>query len=319
MSIDALVNKGCLQVNKKASLSTEHTIIVVGTARGGTSIAAGALYHLGVPMFAASAPVFEDVHLSDAFEKSDKKRYRNIIEKYNAEPVWAWKRPSSIGYLAKVAKEVRNPIFVVMVRDAFAIGVRNSISMKYDAVKSMEKALLHQQKVMRFFNKNTYPVLFCSVEKVKQYPDHFINSLVSFCDLQPSKEQVEDAIHFIEPEPSEYLEASRINRSHGQIGRVGNGFIFGWAAWVYRDEPATVELIKNGKVIDSTEATEWRDHGVGIKNKRNGYCGYRFNLAQVNVEVGDTLHVRVKSDVRDLHKSPVTINQEDLSNPKVQA
>ncbi|NVK42972.1 MAG: hypothetical protein HWE39_17145 [Oceanospirillaceae bacterium] len=319
MSIDALINKGCLQLNKEKPLPAERTVIVVGSARGGTSIAAGALFHLGVPMFSAGPPVFEDIHLSNAFEKADKKRYRSIIERFNAESVWAWKRPSNINYLAKVVKEVRNPIFVVMVRDAFAIGVRNSISMKSNAVKSMTEALMHQQKVMRFFNKNTHPILFCSVEKVKQYPDHFINSLVSFCELQPSQEQIEDAIHFIEPEPSEYLEASRINRSHGQIGGVRNGCIFGWAAWVYRDEPVTVELIKNGKVIDSTEATEWRDHGEGIKNKRNGYCGYRFNLALVNVEVGDTLHVKVKSDVRDLKNSPVTIKQEDLLNPKVQA
>jgi hypothetical protein len=115
----------------------------------------------------------------------------------------------------------------------------------------------------------------------------------------------------------DYIEASRINRSHGQIGSVGGGILFGWAAWTYRDEAVTVELICNGAVLSSVEATEWRDHAEGIKKKRNGYCGYRFNLKALHVSAGDTLHVRVRGEVRDLNKSPVTIKPEDLLNAKV--
>lgn len=313
MSINSLINKGCTILNSPESAPDKRTIIVLGTARGGTSIAAGALFHLGVPMFAATPPVYEDIHLASAFEKSNKKRYREIIEKYDDEPVWAWKRPNSMGFLPKLVKEVRNPMFVVMVRDAFAVASRNELSMGYDILKSMDKALMQQQKILRFISRHSFPVMLCSVEKTKQYPENFIENLISFTGLTPTPAQTERAHNFIEPEPMEYIEASRINRSHGQIGGVKNGVLFGWAAWAYREKAVEVELIKNDEVIETVEAIEWREHGRDVANRRNGYCGYRFDLAKLNIQVEDILHVRVKGEVRDLNNSPYFVKPENLS------
>lgn len=316
MSIESLINKGCIALNVPDKLPKQRTIIVLGTARGGTSIAAGSLYHLGVPMFSVHEPVFEDINLSAAFESDDIKRYRKIIKQYNKENIWAWKRPSMINNLQKVIEEVRNPMFVVMIRDVLSVGLRNGLSMGHDVVASMQDAL-NKQKILVDFIKNTKaPVLLCSVEKTKQYPAEFIDGLITFCRLSTSENQELKANKFIEAEPMKYIEASRINRSHGAIGGFKQGILFGWAAWMYRDEPVTVELILNDLVIDSTEAIDLRDHGKGIKNKRDGYCGYKFDLTSVAFEVGDNLHVRVKGEVRDLNNSPLTILSEHLSSLK---
>lgn len=319
MSIESLINKGCVVLNMPEKLPKQRTIIVLGTARGGTSIAAGALFHLGVPMFAVHEPVYEDINLSSAFESDDIKRYRKIIKQYNKENIWAWKRPSMINNLPKVIEEVRNPMFVVMMRDVLSVGLRNGLSMGHDIVASMQDAL-HKQQILIDFIKNTNaPILLCSVEKTKQYPADFIDSLISFCQLSTSNTQELKANNFIEAEPMKYIEASRINRSHGAIGGFKDGILFGWAAWMYRDEPVTVELKLNDSVIDSTDAIDWREHGKGIKNKRNGYCGYKFDLTSLAISEGDSLHVRVKGEVRDVNNSPLTISQQDLFKTKVQA
>lgn len=313
MSIESLINKGSVVLNGLDSPFEKRTIVVLGTARGGTSIAAGALYHLGLPMFAVHEPVFEEINLSSAFEAEDKKRYQKIIKKFNKEPVWAWKRPSIIDYLPKVEKELRNPMFVVMVRDALSVGARNGLSMGHDVIESMQSALLQQQKLLDFLKLTKSPVLLCSVEKTKQYPVEFIEALISFSRISPTNIQINKAVNFIEPEPMKYIEASRINRSHGQIGGVKNHILFGWAAWSYRDEAVEVELIKNDEVIDSVEAIEWREHGRDVPNKRNGYCGYRFDLTKLNVQAEDMLHVRVKGEVRDLNNSPFLVKPANLS------
>ena len=312
MSIESLVNKGYLVLNAPQDMPAKRTIIVLGTARGGTSIAAGALFHLGVPMFAVHEPVFEEINLSTAFENADKKRYQKIIKKYNSEPVWAWKRPSIIDYLPKVEAEVRNPMFIVMVRDVLSVGARNGLSMGHDVIASMQNALSQQQKLLDFLRLTKAPVLLCSVEKTKQYPADFIENVISFSKIMPSHEQVNKAIDFIEPEPMKYIEASRINRSHGQIGGVNNSVLFGWAAWAYRTEAVEVELFKKGEKLATIEATEWREHGKNIPSKRNGYCGYHFDLSKLNIQADDSLHVRVKGEVRDLNNSPYIIKPEHL-------
>ena len=146
VGMEALINKSNLVLNGDAMPREQKTIVVLGTARGGTSIAAGALYHLGVPMFSVHRPVFEDVYLGPAFETGDSKSYKEIIKKYNEEPVWAWKRPSSIDYLDVLIQELRNPIFIIMMRDILSVANRNVLSMGHDVLASMGSALEQQKE-----------------------------------------------------------------------------------------------------------------------------------------------------------------------------
>ena len=69
MSIDQLKNKGIYMLNQESGQAGSRQIIVLGSARGGTSIISGALHHLGVFTGKQScAPVYEDVYLSNALE-----------------------------------------------------------------------------------------------------------------------------------------------------------------------------------------------------------------------------------------------------------
>lgn len=312
MSIKTLISKGCVELNKCSDIPDKRTVVVLGTARGGTSIVAGSLYHLGLPMFGACSPVYEDVKLSSAFEDNDNERYRTIIKEYNVNDVWAWKRPSSINYLDIIEAEVRNPFYVVIMRDVLSVGLRNGLSMGHDLIPSI-KAAQEQQRILVDFVANTRsPVLMLSVEKIKQYPNNFIATLTDFINVTPSQNQIERAIEFIEPEPMEYIEASRVNRSHGQIGGMKKKLLHGWASWMYRSEAVVVELSINGAVRDTVSATDWREHGKDNPSLRNGYCGYQFDLSKYTLKVGDIISVRVKGEVRDLKNSPITVTKVHL-------
>ena len=303
MSIDKLINFGFKKYNESNS-TNEKTIVVIGAARGGTSMVAGILYHLGVPMGKASAPVFEDVRIANAFETNDDEKLNKIIIEYNKNPVWGFKRPGAINYLEKIASNLRNPHFVFIFRDVFSIANRNGISMGSDLVDAMKNAIIDYDKMISFIAETNFPCLLCSSEKVNAYPKKFVETMVEFTGMDVSTQDLGKAIDFVNPESIEYINASRINRTHGQIGQVKNNMIHGWAAWFYRNEPAPIEVYINGKIVAECIADEFRPHLVDQPKTREGYCGYSVDISHVEFNEGDELIVKVKSDVMQLKNSP---------------
>jgi hypothetical protein len=66
---NTLINNGVLVIGD-ADLAKTNATVVVGTARGGTSMVAGAMVKLGINMGdQATSPVLEDIKLSESFKK----------------------------------------------------------------------------------------------------------------------------------------------------------------------------------------------------------------------------------------------------------
>jgi hypothetical protein len=171
-------------------------------------------------------------------------------------------------------------------------------------MNAMQNALDDYNKIVRFMSDNKFPCLICSSEKVHAYPSQTVNALVEFSGIKASKDQITSAISFIDPESSEYLNASRINRSHGIVGQVKNNKVMGWAAWYYRDEPAVVEVYINDRLVAERAAVEPRLHLANMPKTRKGYCGYTIDISDAKYKKGDELIVKVKSDVMQLKNSP---------------
>ena len=202
--MDELINKGVAVVGENYD-SEKKPIVVVGVARGGTSLVAGALSHLGVFMGdRAMAPVFEDVRLSEHFESKDLFAAKRVVDEYTEmHDLWGWKRPSSLNYLQDVDTLLDSPKYIFIFKDVFSIGQRNKISMLSDVVVGMEKAMESYSKILTFIKKNNPSAMFASYDKVIAHSDHFIKSLVSFCNISPSEDQVAAA----EKETSELADA----------------------------------------------------------------------------------------------------------------
>ena len=88
---DELINRGVTVVgDEPPSVSGHRPVVVIGTARGGTSMVAGCLYHLGVFMGdKLHPPVYEDVLLAEAMEAGAMKEARSLVARYKArEQPW---------------------------------------------------------------------------------------------------------------------------------------------------------------------------------------------------------------------------------------
>ncbi len=283
-------------------------VVVVGVARGGTSMVAGALKHLGIFMGErAASPTFEDLDLSEAFEK---RRYRDIdkiSQKYSEEhQIWGWKRPSSADYLDIVHKRLNQPLYIFVFKDIYSIGARNSLSMQADSTETMRGAWRGYGKILDFIEKKDPTRMMVSYEKALIEPKKLIDTIIDFLSIKPTKEQIESAIDFITPYPVEYLEKARINKSAGRLGGINDGKIFGWARYIHRKYSAEVEIYLNDKKIAVVTADRPRKD---LMERFGIPCAFLYEIpSHITLQKGDILRARVTDEIRDLENSPLLIN-----------
>tara|TARA_R110001583_G_scaffold17482_2_gene70656 strand:+ start:22826 stop:24163 length:1338 start_codon:yes stop_codon:yes gene_type:complete len=313
MQLDSLTNKGVLLL-KPSTSTTSKTIVVVGVARGGTSIVAGSLKHLGLFMGNAEDPVFEDTRLSLAFEKKSKEKLEHVIADYNQNnQLWAWKRPSTLHDLPRLAKKLRNPHFIFVFRDLLSVANRNKISMKQGVIGGLESALDDYKKIIRFIKKSNYPMLLVSSEKVLKYKQSFIDALIDFASLKPSEAQIEQALSFITPDPTSYLKVSRIDRVIGWIDnkQLQTGILFGWAYQTHNKVMVDLCIYVNGTLLTTISADEYYADFMGDIHP-SGKCAFTLDLTKFDVKTTDVIEIKAKDD--DINVCGIDIDLKHLDS-----
>ncbi len=311
VGIELLNNKGMKFIGKKESLAlADKTLIVIGIARGGTSLIAGSLEHLGIFTGELScAPVFEDVKLATAFENNDIEQAKQVIEAYNQQHnVWSFKRPASIDYLETLNTLCRNPIYLFVFKDIFAISNRNSISVKQDVVSGLKKAHDDYAKVVDFIANNDLNAFLFSYEKVMMDKEFFIDTLVSVIGKERvTEEQKKAALEFIEPNPKAYLDATRMTKSKGTVDVATATKVSGWAMLIHSPDSVDVELYVNGEYRMRAKADILRPDLLEKGLHKTGHTGYMFDLTNTPLNVNDKVDVKVQGDITFLTNNHGTV------------
>ncbi|MCL7939245.1 hypothetical protein M8009_02860 [Halomonas sp. ATCH28] len=300
---DSLVNKGVAILGKCRPIDGK-PIVVVGTARGGTSMVAGALSKLGVFMGeTATPPVYEDLKLSAFFENKDYDSALETVRRYNASyKTWGWKRPSNISYLQAVHKTLDSPFYVFVFKDIFSIAHRNNISMKQDIIKGMKNAVSQYEECLRFIEKNNPNSMFVSYEKVINNTENFVHELKKFSGLSPSEQQISDAIAFIRPSPEDYLDKSRITKAQGRVDAVNKGLVRGWAKYDYNKKIALVDIYRNDALLGTVKANSPRED---LEKTFGQACAFNFELPSgVEIKKGDVIKAKVSDEINFLNNTP---------------
>ncbi len=295
-----LHNNGIDYIGEKDILDLKQkTLIVLGVGRGGTSLISGSLAHLGIFMGEeAYPPVFEDVKLATQLENKKFEDAKSTIESYNSNDIWGFKRPSSIEYVKELHNSCKNPIYLIIFKDIFAISNRNTISMKFNLLDSLKSAHTSYGKILSFLsNENPNAFLF-SYEKMMQDKELFVDTLIELIGTKRvTPQQKKAALNFIEPNPKGYLDTSRITKSIGKIGNIRKTRITGWGKYLNIDEPATVELYINKQFIKSYIAKDFRPHLLKSKKHPTGHCGFSFDISDSPLKDGDIISVKIEDDV----------------------
>ncbi|OUS40943.1 hypothetical protein A9R00_03450 [Oleispira antarctica] len=299
MNDSKLKNKGFAFLNE-GKKTAKKNIIVLGVARGGTSLVAGALDSLGVFMGDQSvAPVYEDVLLSSAFEGSNKNEVKKIIEDYdNRFNVWGWKRPAAVEYLEDVSREITNPHYIVIFKDIFSVANRNNISMKSDVISAMSQAYASFGKLIEFVGDQSAPVMLVSADKVLHDKEDFVSALIDFCQLNVDAAKKAKAIDFITPNPKAYLENTRITKVVGCVDNLSRHRVSGWVYGVHHSNEVEVEVFCDGKFIASSVASNYRKDLKDLSIHTTGMCGFDISLENLVLPTaGAELTVLAKDDV----------------------
>lgn len=310
MDVKKLVNHGIAVINQNKKATSSPPIVIVGVARGGTSLVAGVLDHLGVfTGDRSNSPVFEDVALSNAFETGTDEEALEIINKYNAShKIWAWKRPSSLEYLGRVDNLLTKPRYIFIFKDLFSIVERNQISMgqaEYSA--RLKKALDDYGKIIDFIEKKEPYAMLVSYDKAKRYKEKFINEVVTFGNISADKERFKRAVDFIQDKPIEYLDATRVNKAHGAIGGINNGIVSGWAHYPNSERKPKIQIFVNDKLVATVVANQERAWAKerGFKDSLIGYSCDLKNIADIELKEGDLVRVKADESIADFSNSPV--------------
>ena len=286
----------------------EKTFIVIGATRGGTSMVAGVLHHLGVNMVSTlPSTVYERLDLSLAIEGDTADEANNIIASLNTQyKIWGWKRPDSIYHTEKWQDKFRNPHYIFVFRDLFVIANRNRISMLHDVIDNIQTANEHYRLMTEFLKKTKAPTLLISYEKAIMNQQYFVENMSKFVGSKQSKEMIENALKFIQTDNQEYLEESRFTNTVGHFDEVTAEHIKGCAFYFGNTELAVkVKIEINQKDVFYANANEFRADINDSGMHPTGICGFTFKFPEgYQLKSGSKISLRGYGDIKDISNSP---------------
>lgn len=304
---DSLINDGVLVLNEKSCTQAKRTLIVLGAPRGGTSMVAGVLHHLGIYMGSDLQATFEDPILTNLMlQDRNEDLKRAIVERNCAYSVWGCKfpGPSGLRILPEISAELRNPVFLVVYRDVFAIANRNAISASWDLFANMKCTLDYYTELLGFLASNAAPGMLISYEKVMLNPDIFVEKLSGLLGI--GQDRRAEVIAFIEPNKPAYLKAVD-NRCNGVIDKVGTGHVSGWAYSKTQESPVMVDIEVNGRLAKSVVADQHRPDVQKAFKHPDGKVGYKCALPPgCRLKHGDEIRVLIQtgSERKEVNRSP---------------
>ena len=183
--------------------SSQKTVVVLGCYRGGTSMIAGILRCLGVFMgYRFGEESGGSNHEDLDFQQAKLSTVRKLIVMRNAEfDVWGWKDPGTVLRIEDIAADIRNPLFISVFRDPYAIALSEKKHSQRDIATGLKVATGHLSMLSYF--KVSYPQyrnLALSYEKSIKDKKCLVDSIILHLNLSVTKDQRQKAMDFVQPE-----------------------------------------------------------------------------------------------------------------------
>jgi len=164
---------------------TPRTVVCFGTPRGGTSMVAGAIAGLGVPMGRDLPVNIEDPDFNADYTP---KTFRDfvaglpqVVAARNGEhDLWGWKYPLAARYLGDIAGHLRHPFLVVVARDPVPASLRQLKGGQGTPMEALRARVRMEARNMELVEKLQVPTLVVSYERAVNHPVEFLQELAGF-------------------------------------------------------------------------------------------------------------------------------------------
>jgi hypothetical protein len=220
---EALRNAGIYISRKSAAHPSQRTFVVLGAGRGGTSMIAGLLARLGVPM-GANGVLYEDEEIRDITKKFPKEEWFRLLtplfeDRNRKHDVWGLKVLRLSRLLKELEESLRNPYFIFVFRDPIAISVRNQVSADLDFFHTMNYTLGTYRLFAQYMESSKVPYIALSYEKSLIEPKLTVTTLADFLGLSITKRLMSEAIRFVSPSPEDYVLGSVTKQATSEVSR----------------------------------------------------------------------------------------------------
>ncbi len=209
------------------------TLIVLGAARGGTTLVAQMLHDVGVFMGEGLGATCQDAALSQVSRAlfaaeigPDHPAIAELMRRRDRQfEVWGWKFPGQI--LPELYRQARNPHFVLVFRDPVAIATREARSQALETFPCFERASAQITALSAFAAAADEPCLIVSYERAMADKTGLADALAEFAGLVVAPEVKARAVERAQPGTAAYLDDTRPAAVEGIIDGVDK-HIAGW-------------------------------------------------------------------------------------------
>lgn len=309
-------NSGLFICNNRPA-GSQATLLVLGSGRGGTSLVAGVLYHMGIFLGdECMRPSYEDQKLSRDIYGASGGNPRDTIDDYSSRfDVWGYKQPQALSFIMRHHDQFVEPRLVIVVKDVAAIAVRKVFVLGGDPIDYMYLALEDYQRILRFVSRSKLPAMIASYEKIIADPASFIDALADFAGADVSAEGRAAGLSFVQKGNEEYKAFSLAKRNErlsefcSHLDVVTTRQVAGWVASLATPEPVDVVLTVDGvevaRVLADTPREDVKDAGF----HPTGQCGFQFDLPEdAPIAPGATVRVLIGDDALDVAGSPKIVS-----------
>ena len=269
----SLLNSGIIVVGHPNT--DPRTLIITGSQRSGTSMVAALLQRAGIFIGNETNDiVYEDEELDRILHSGDTTALRRITsERDAAYRIWAFKIPMLCRDLPRERLAwFTNPHLIVTFRDPVAMAVRTAVSEYQDPIQSLRQAVADQNAVFAYADTLDCPTMLLSYEKALMLPEQFIDAVASFCGLRLDPGMRSGLLSIVEPGRRRYIEGAR-RRFDGTVERIQSDALCGWCWLTQSDEPVTLEVFADDRLVARVIANVSRDdlRAAGIGDGRHGF------------------------------------------------
>lgn len=286
------------------------TVVVLGTARGGTTMMAGVLVRLGVEFGDRMNDYGEDIDVDRIVMRLRsvplslalpwaRREMRKLIEERHAEwGNWGFKMPFLTARLSQLAGCFPAARYVFVVRNPMAVALSAERNSGLPVDQRIMETARDQHRTMRFLIENRLPFAAVSYEAMVGKPEAACTALAEALGTEPSKERLAAAAGFIRPRSGYAL----TKRLHGCIDTIDRTGAMGWVFDTVEPSRALTVTARCGtRVLDECEANAERTDVARATGHPTGRCGFRLTWPEENAPSSDDVAIEVPEIGHKLH------------------
>lgn len=180
----------------EANHADPKTIVILGVARGGTSMVAGAAREMGIDLGSHLGENHEDKRF---IEKNLKSVRARIAARNEEAETWGWKMPHSLEYIEKIEGELRNPHIVLVWRNTLASAISQVNRSNADIQVALDFSAGRLMEMVQKVKLLNSPTLMINYEAAIQDKEEFLKVYSEFLGVELTDEMQDRCLKFIDP------------------------------------------------------------------------------------------------------------------------